>query len=145
MVVCRGAGIRYAEQIPCVPSFYYVERSLCSKFHCNWSKNMYSAHNVAHNVDFCGTEIIFVISYQMSAMTHRLCTSSFMQIDAKMRAVRAFFRFFQLWRWFPRAARTTLIFVIEYQMSAMAYSLCTPSFMAIGQKMRAEHAFLWFF
>ena len=43
------------------------------------------------------------------------------------------------------AARTTLIFVIEYQMSAMAYSLCTTSFMAIGQRMRAPRAFFRFF
>ena len=55
---------------------------------------MYSTQNVARNVDFCSTEIVFVIKYQMSGMTYRQCTSSFMQIDAKMRAAHAFFRFF---------------------------------------------------
>ena len=32
MVVCRGAGIKYAKQIPYVPSFYSVERSCLPSF-----------------------------------------------------------------------------------------------------------------
>ena len=100
------------------------------------------------STDFLRTthaEIIFVIKYQKSTRywpleLKTMYTTKFYGNQSKNALIACTFLIFSTLSLI--SARAEIIFVIKYQMSAMALRICVQNFMQIGAKMRALRPFL---